>query len=1569
MTNANTQVHDKAIDRAAMVRLYERRLYGQIELILDGHVVRLDDLLNKGNLTPSGRKELLAAVGREIDGTYKEAYRASKRSLLDLFKDEISYAYQNVEAAMGRIWRAERPSNRVAEEFVLNKPLYEDRTLHAGWAGVSVGERRRIERVIRSGISEGHTIDRIARDVRRGNVHRISRNQSRALVATAVTSVGAQADHAVYEANGKALAGWQYVAVLDGRTTALCAHRDGTVYPVSDTRHLPPAHFNCRSTTVPVFKSWEAVAELEGAAQVRRRNLERLTEEQKNFYDGLTPMRESYNQWLLRQPQSVQVRHLGDHKKVELFQSGKIHLDKFRTPDGASIGIRELRAMTDSGYTVPGTTRRFAAAKEKLDAMQLWAHSPDDFLRDKDLRDTLKEYYILQAQDLDGTLSLTNYRGIRLNTKSAVKRRVLTLPPREDQIVFNPITGRYDDSRIYQPAPGVLGNNMRLVRESEKLLDRDKDFIEAFVDSLRDRMGVNERAVVAENLRHVFERQRADGKVWGSFKGAAQSQIKFDVMNVSDAIETQLRKDADVFKKLRDDSYLDPVLGPTQLQTLHDEFVDNVLARNLWEDKVAPKIAKEMRAALDTDLLRGSPRIWNRVSERELDRFYLKLVHRLGEGEMPDRDQLAVDMGRDLHNMAGFNGNRDEWYKLGMRLLDSDNVSKFYEVETFGVQKRRMKSRIGGNYFGPYYDTISYNLRAVDPRMREYARLNRAVDVGMRVGILRDDNKLLVRPGYKTYFLDRGVLGMEDTRIPIVSTSSFHNFPAEFVDKDLARALNWTSGARYRIDSDYFDFVQKLLHFSDDRGKAKHYNERNEFRKYLASRGDTYERLKAMEWLRDGEKAFSNQVFVDHRGRIYERGLIGPQSGETYRPFLNSEKEKALGAEGFEVLQDQIGAFLGGLDDYFEGRHNSLSFTGKQKIAEKWRPEMAKIGNHMMRGKPDDIRAILDSDVVSRVDGEELSKFFRLSLEVAKIDNNLRESRADGERPYSESDLKRLDKYMTSFAIEQDASSSGAQIIALTTRNKQLAELSNVIPTDYKKRLYDEIAAATFNDPRFRTLNVRLGLTEKDLRKAAKAQNMVTFYGAGERTGILNVEKKLASALEKDEGTLVVKAADRDVVLSEISARIARFERSDPELAGELKRLRNDVKDIFNKGTNPGDDIMEELFFLDPKTKDLVEKMSRAYIKTVTPEDFKEIAKIMSEHLGEQVPILKDFTRFFGRLAQEYLENANPGKSDFDWSVIGKTRLLGTEKKGYVLPEKISRMMGLKAGEPVSEKLLKRLSFWTPGSTMYEIVNGVKSPEHRRTGATFFKTELRTLSPKVRLDGLKPKITVFGKRKILELKVLYANKMPKSWTDVPWVNFDGKTLEQNFTRRFDQRIMYNDDDGNRFTNIVKVGQKTSASWWDEQFGEKGKINDVADVNKARTAYPVNANHSNDAVIVKKFHLWGLKNGVPTSTVHDAFFTNIADVLKARDALRGIYADSMRNNVIKLTLDEMLARGLPREVYDRYMEEAIEKGLIPVVGRSRVGGRLLTDTDILMREDILREVPKGFGSDFGFYGVG
>lgn len=1493
MVNVNTAIYDQSVNRDAMVRLYEKRTQSKVDTLIADHQSRVNKMILDGKITKRASRELMRKIRMDIKRTFKEVRDTSARSLFDLVGDQISYTHQAMDSVVGKIWRTAKPNRRISDDIVLKRPLYSDKTLDQAWNHIGIGERKRIEKVIRRGLARGLSEREIAFAVRKGNVFRLTRNHSRTLVATSITSVKSQADQAVYAANDKLLQGWQYISVIDTSTTDICIFRDGKVYPVSDIEHLPPSHYGCRAGTSPTVKSYDDLAKLEGISQIRKRNFAKLAPRQIAAYDGQTPLKESYDTWLRRQNIATQMRHLGDRPRLELFRSGKLTIDKFTNSAGNSVGIKELRRLTDAGAGVPSDTRRFALAKTKLDNLKLGAAYPDELLGDKELQRTLKAYYKLQAGELGGTLSTTNYRGTLLPTKRATRARVLSTPPSEKNLKFNPITGRYDDARLYQPHPGLLDNNLRLLESSTDLKDIDKVFIRNFISDLSGEMGVNERAVVLDNLRIIFTRARKSGEPWGNMKAVLNSQMKFDVMNASDYIETQIRKEAKLLLRLKQDNFIDPVLGEVQMQTLHDNLTKNIMARNRWEDKTAPKIARELRNVLDRKI---PLKIRTRLDDKQLSEFYLRFANRLSLADMPDRDQLAVALGRDLYNMSNWRGSRKEWFRLGSKLIDDADNKGFFKLETYGVQKRRMKARTGGNYFGPYYDTNSVNLRIVDPRIQEYSKLVRSVDVGLRIGVTNRKNRLVIREGYKTYFIDRGVMGYYDTRIPITSTSSFSNFPVEMIDKDMVNALNWASQSKYKVDEDFYSFINKLMHFEDDKGKARHYHALNEYRSYMIGRGDAYERFKSMEWLKNKDAAFSNHAFLDHRGRVYERGFIGPQSGETFRPFLNTAKSQKFSADGFHNMEDQIGAFLGGLSDRLEGRYNSLTVLGRQKIAAEWRDELITIGKHMRRGKPSDIRSVLDSSFLAQIDGEEQGKFLRFAIELAKIDDYL-----GGD--FSKRNLRKLDGYDISLALEQDASSSGAQIIALTTKNRQLAEMSNVVATQQKRRLYDEIAAATFNDPRFRELNLKLGLNEKDLRKAAKAQNMVTFYGAGERTGIMNVEAKLSKAIGKDGTVLVVKAAERDAVLNEISARMARFRDRDPVMYSELGKLRKDIKDTFDKGLVPGDDLMEQLYFLDNATKEFVEKMTRNYSKVVTPKDFQAIASIMSENLATQVPILKDFTKYFGRLAEDFVLNAKPSKSSQSLLEFLEKQALGTQAKR-------------------PPKFLERFGFWKPDGSLSKLVFGVRE---------------------------KP--------------------LPKDWTNIPWKNFDGKTVEQNFTQVFEERLTYKTAQGEWVTNILQVPQKTDPSTLDQLMNKTGTINDIVDVQKARTAFAVNGNHSNDAVIVKQFHMWGHKNGVQTSTIHDAFFTNAAEMLKAKLALRSIYADMAKTNIIKDTLDEMLKRGFPRELYDKYMEEAIEKGLIPVVGRSRVGGRLLTDTDILLPEDILEDLPPDFVNNKSWYGIG
>ena len=54
---------------------------------------------------------------------------------------------------------------------------------------------------------------------------------------------------------------WTYDAVLDGRTSELCKHLDGTTLPADDPfweTHTPPLHFNCRSGIISLTESQAA---------------------------------------------------------------------------------------------------------------------------------------------------------------------------------------------------------------------------------------------------------------------------------------------------------------------------------------------------------------------------------------------------------------------------------------------------------------------------------------------------------------------------------------------------------------------------------------------------------------------------------------------------------------------------------------------------------------------------------------------------------------------------------------------------------------------------------------------------------------------------------------------------------------------------------------------------------------------------------------------------------------------------------------------------------------------------------------------------------------------------------------------------------------------------------------------------------------------------------------------------------------------------------------------------------------------------------------------------------------
>ncbi len=136
--------------------------------------------------------------------------------------------------------------------------------------GIAVDQAERFSQVVRQGLLTGEPTPAIAKrligslqfgeeakTVRQliaagGQATAVADNQVIALIRTSINQVANTASQQVYEANQDITPRYRYVATLDTRTSAICRALDGKEFEYGKGP-MPPQHFNCRSTTVPVI--------------------------------------------------------------------------------------------------------------------------------------------------------------------------------------------------------------------------------------------------------------------------------------------------------------------------------------------------------------------------------------------------------------------------------------------------------------------------------------------------------------------------------------------------------------------------------------------------------------------------------------------------------------------------------------------------------------------------------------------------------------------------------------------------------------------------------------------------------------------------------------------------------------------------------------------------------------------------------------------------------------------------------------------------------------------------------------------------------------------------------------------------------------------------------------------------------------------------------------------------------------------------------------------------------------------------------------------------------------------
>lgn len=231
--------------------------------------------------------------------------------------EKVAVAFESTVPTAAQVLTAIRVNPLQVEGYTGN-PLLEP--FIKDW---SKKEIQRVNNVITQGFYQGQTNAQITKNLRGtkanrfndGDLAKINRS-NKTLVRTAVQHASQQARTAVMKENDDLIKGYEWVSVLDSKTSDICAGLDGRKFKVGEGP-LPPIHPNCRSTTTPVLN--EAFDFLDQGATRASKGAEGGKQVSTN---------ETYYSWLKKQPKAFQQDAIGV-KKSALLRNGGLNADEF----------------------------------------------------------------------------------------------------------------------------------------------------------------------------------------------------------------------------------------------------------------------------------------------------------------------------------------------------------------------------------------------------------------------------------------------------------------------------------------------------------------------------------------------------------------------------------------------------------------------------------------------------------------------------------------------------------------------------------------------------------------------------------------------------------------------------------------------------------------------------------------------------------------------------------------------------------------------------------------------------------------------------------------------------------------------------------------------------------------------------------------------------------------------------------------------------------------------------------------------------------------------------------------
>jgi hypothetical protein len=309
-------------------------------------------------------EQLLASVRDLNTQAYAAVSDELHTELADLTEYESGYQYSLFRTTIPAQIVAQVDIATVSAEQVYAAAMarpFQGRLMKEWASTIEEGRMARIRDAVRIGYVENQPISEIVKRVRgtkakgySDGIIEIDRRHAEAVVRTAISHTAAFTRNRFLQANNNLIKAVVWTSTLDSRTSEGCRLRDGLKYTPDEHKpigHKVPwlagpgaLHWNCRSTSVPLTKSW---GELGGV------DIGEFNPETRASMDGQVPAETTYAEWLKKQPAGRQDEILGP-TRGKLMRDGNLTLDRFYNEKGRALTLEEMRKRDAAAFEAAG---------------------------------------------------------------------------------------------------------------------------------------------------------------------------------------------------------------------------------------------------------------------------------------------------------------------------------------------------------------------------------------------------------------------------------------------------------------------------------------------------------------------------------------------------------------------------------------------------------------------------------------------------------------------------------------------------------------------------------------------------------------------------------------------------------------------------------------------------------------------------------------------------------------------------------------------------------------------------------------------------------------------------------------------------------------------------------------------------------------------------------------------------------------------------------------------------------------------------------------------------------------